>query len=114
MAVGFEQAAIPIERQQEFAALRGAIREVFAPALAAKFLGLLKKHRVMVRDFEQVLAKRLIESAHAGMKTSGQRAQALYESLAMSDQAQIREFYLQELEKVEPALRRKFSDLYRY
>jgi hypothetical protein len=110
--VAFRQAAIPIERQQEFQALRAAVEEVFASPLAGKFLGLLKSRGVPVRRFEQVLAEGLIERAHPGLG-SRKPAQALYDALPVSDKSQIREFYLQELEQVASELRRKYSNLYR-
>ncbi len=109
--MAFEQAAIPIERHQEFQALRGAIQEVFSPSRAEKFLRLLKGEDVPVRRFEEVLAKGLIERAHP--RFGGHTARDLYGALTVSDQAQLREFYLQELEKVPPELRKKFSGLYR-
>ena len=40
--------------------------------------------------------------------------QQLYESLPVSDQAQMREFYLSKLETVDQALRHKFKKLYQY
>jgi len=41
-------------------------------------------------------------------------SQQLYQSLTLSDQAQIREFYLSRLEGVAVALRHKFKKLYQY
>jgi hypothetical protein len=41
-------------------------------------------------------------------------AQTLYRVLTVSDQAQMREFYLIRVEEVDPGLRRKFQQLYRY
>jgi len=38
----------------------------------------------------------------------------LYEALPLSDQAQIREFYLSKVEEVDAALRTKFHKLYQY
>jgi hypothetical protein len=38
----------------------------------------------------------------------------LYQALTVSDQAQLREFYLSRIEEVAPALRTKFQQLYRY
>jgi hypothetical protein len=38
----------------------------------------------------------------------------LYKALTLSDQAQMREFYLSKLEGVEVALRHKFKKLYQY
>jgi len=41
-------------------------------------------------------------------------ARSLYESLTVPDQGQIRELYLLKIEEVDPALRARFSKLYRY
>jgi len=38
----------------------------------------------------------------------------LYQALPLSDQAQMREFYLSQLETVDIALRHKFKKLYQY
>jgi len=38
----------------------------------------------------------------------------LYQSLTMSDQALMREFYLSKIEEVDTALRHKFKKLYQY
>jgi len=40
--------------------------------------------------------------------------QQLYQSLPVSDQAQMREFYLSKLETVDPSLRHRFKKLYQY
>jgi hypothetical protein len=52
-----------------------------------------------------------VDSVLAG---SGRSAKQLYGALALSDQALIREFYLERIEKVEPGLREKFQKVYRY
>jgi hypothetical protein len=41
-------------------------------------------------------------------------ARQLYGSLTLSDQAQMREFYLSKLETLDNALRHKFKKLYQY
>ncbi len=41
-------------------------------------------------------------------------AAQLYQALPVSDQAQMREFYLSKLEGVDMALRHKFKKLYQY
>jgi hypothetical protein len=50
----------------------------------------------------------------AGPGESQIEARQLYESLPVSDQAQMREFYLSKLEGVDVALRHKFKKLYQY
>ena len=109
--MGFERAAIPVEKEKEFAELRGAIEKLFAPGRVEKFLAALKSKSVPVRDFETVLAKRVLESAAPDLK--GFRAQALYEALTVSDKGQMREFYLVQVEQVPGELRHKFHHVYR-
>jgi hypothetical protein len=45
---------------------------------------------------------------------SGKPAKALYESLTVSDQALMREFYLEQIEKVDAKVRQKYQKVYRY
>jgi hypothetical protein len=110
MTVGFEQATIKIEKQQEFGALQAAVEQVFLPQAAEKFLKQMDRNGVRVRDFDGVLAKKVLESLVAGKLDATQ----LYSSLSLSDQAQMRELYLSKLETVEIALRHKFKKLYQY
>ena len=110
MTVNFQQAAIKVEKQQEFAALQAAIEQAFLPEKAGQFLKQLDRKGIRVRDFDAVLAQRVLE----GFADAGLNAQQLYQSLPVSDQAQVREFYLSKLETVEQSLRHKFKKLYQY
>jgi hypothetical protein len=110
--MAFEQATIKIEKPQEFAALQTAIEEAFRPDKAERFLKWLDRKGIRVRDFDGVLAKRVLEEltrANAELNSL-----QLYQALTLSDQAQIREFYLSKLEAVDVALRHKFKKLYQY
>ena len=109
--MGFERAAIPVEREREFAELRGAIARVFAAGRVEKFLATLKSKGARIRDFETVLAKQILESVAPELKRLG--AQALYEALTLSDKGQMRELYLVQVEQVPAELRRKFHHVYR-
>ena len=107
----FEQAAIKVEKAQEFARLRAAVEHAFLPEKAERFLKQLDRKGIRVRDFDAVLAQRLLEGV---VGEAGLDARKLYESLTLSDQAQMREFYLSKLEGVDVALRHKFKTLYQY
>ncbi len=107
--MAFEQATIKVEKEQEFGALKAAVEQAFSPALAEKFLKQLDRKTVRVRDFPAVLTERALESVVEGLN-----AKQLYDALAVSDQAQIRELYLSKLESVEQSLRHKFKKLYQY
>src|SRR5579859_1730495 len=111
MTVSFEQAAIRVEKTQEFARLQKAVEQAFLPVKAEGFLKRMDRNGIRVRDFDAVLAQRLLEGV-AG--DSGLDARQLYQSLPVSDQAQMREFYLSKLEGVDIALRHKFKKLYQY
>ena len=109
--MSFQQAAIKVEKAQEFARLRAAVEQAFLPERAGKFLKQLDRKGIRVRDFDAVLAQRLLEGV---VGEAGLNAKQLYESLPVSDQAQMREFYLSKLEGVDVALRHKFKKLYQY
>ena len=108
--MAFEQAAITIEKAQEFAGLQAAIEQAFLPEKAEQFLKQLDRKGIRVRDVDAVLAQRVLES----FAEPGLNAQQLYQALTLSDQAQMREFYLSKLEGVDVVLRHKFKKLYQY
>ncbi|MFZ0860710.1 MAG: hypothetical protein WCA27_14145 [Candidatus Sulfotelmatobacter sp.] len=108
--MSFQQAAIKVEKAQEFARLQAAVEQVFLPERTEQFLKQLDRKEIRVRDFDAVLAQRLLES----VGDSELNARQLYESLPVSDQAQMREFYLSKLEGIDVALRHKFRKLYQY
>jgi len=108
----FEQAAIKIAKEKEFAELKGGLVRIFAPDRVQQFLKSLKGKGIRVRDFDLVLTSGVLERLDDGFASAGGRK--LYEVLPTSDQAQIREFYLSKIEEVDPSLRAKFQKLYRY
>jgi hypothetical protein len=108
--MAFEQAAIQVEKQREFADLKGAVEGAFHGKSVEQFLKLLDRKGIRVRDFEAVLAARALEEA----AKSEVKAWSLYQALTLSDQAQMREFYLSKLEEVDASLRHKFKKLYQY
>ena len=117
--MAFEQAAIKVEKQQEYGKLQGVIGKAFAPEKVEHFLKQLDRKGIRIRDFDGVLAARALEEV-AGGSISGTAADSklsawqLYQALPLSDQAQMREFYLSKLETVDTALRHKFKKLYQY
>src|SRR5574340_90190 len=101
-AMAFEQAAIKVEKEREFNALKSAIEQAFASGQVEKYLKKLDSRNVRVRDLVAVLAADALDVA-VGAKAG--TASSLYQALTISDQAQMREFYLSKLEEVEPGLR---------
>jgi hypothetical protein len=112
--VGFEQAVIKVEKEAQFAELKAAIERAFAPGTVEALLKRLDRVGIRVRDFDSVLERQVIERVDGTLKQSGTTARALYQGLTVSDQAQMREFYLSTLEAVDTALRHKFKKLYQY
>ncbi len=110
--MAFEQATIKIQSEPEYAKLQQAIEQAFQPEKTERFLKQLERNDVRVRDFDGVLASRALEDA-AGSQADLNATQ-LYQALPVSDQAQMREFYLSKLEGIEAALRHKFKKLYQY
>jgi hypothetical protein len=108
--MAFEQATIKVQSERQYAGLQAAIEQAFRPEKLERFLKQLDRKGIRIRDFDAVLAKRVLE----GFGEAGLNAQHLYEALALSDQALIREFYLSKLEAVDTALRHKFKKLYQY
>ncbi len=104
----FEQAAIKVEKTQEYARLQAAIEQAFAPGKVEQFLKQMDRKGIRIRDFDGLMAQRILDGDTA------QNAQQLYQSLTMSDQAMIREFYLSKLEEIDAPLRHKFKKLYQY
>ncbi|MGA2922897.1 MAG: hypothetical protein ABSE28_17440 [Candidatus Sulfotelmatobacter sp.] len=112
MRMGFEQATIKVQKDEEFAKLQAAVGQAFLPAKAERFLKRLSRKGIRIRDFDGVLVARALEDA-AGSQ-AGLSAWQLYQALPVSDQAQVREFYLSQLEGVDAALRHRFKKLYQY
>jgi len=108
--MSFEQATIKVEKAEQFAKLQAAVQQAFLPETVERFLKLLDRKTIRVRDFEAVLAGRVLED----VSKSDVKSWALYQALTVSDQAQMREFYLSKLEEVDTPLRHKFKKLYRY
>ena len=108
MTVAFEQAAIKVEKAQEFSRLQAAIEQAFTPAAVEQFLKRVDRKGIRIRDFEGVIAQRLLAGETA------QNTPQLYQALPLSDQALLREFYLSKIEEVDAALRRRFKKLYQY
>jgi hypothetical protein len=112
--VGFEQAVIKVENEAQFAELRAAIERAFSKENVEELLKRLNSRGIRIRNFEAVLKQQAIEYVDGTLKQSGKTAKGLYQELTVSDQGQMREFYLSKLEQVEDALRHKFHKIYQY
>ena len=108
MTVAFEQAAIKVEKAQEYSRLQAAVEQAFLPAKVEQFLRQMDRKGIRIRDFDGVIAQRVLDADKA------QNSQQLYQSLTLSDQALLREFYLSKIEEVDTALRHRFKKIYQY
>jgi len=109
--MAFEQATIEVVKGREFGELRAIIEQALAPDRVVKFLKVLDSRGLQVRNLDSILAAKVIDAVadkKAGISAS------LYSSLPVSDQAQLREFYLSRIEEVGSALRVKFRKVYQY
>jgi hypothetical protein len=107
----FEPGVIKVEKEREYGDLKTAIENSFAAERVARFLKALDRRGIRVRNLDAVFSADVIDTG-AGNKAG--TARSLHQSLPVSDQSQIREFYLSKVEEVEPALRAKFHKLYQY
>jgi hypothetical protein len=110
----FEQSGIKIEKEQEFQALKQSIERLLGSALIEKFFKRLEKKGIRIREWEKFLDRRVMEDVDATLKASGKSAKQLYDALTMTDQGQLREFYLTKIEEVSSEVRQKFRKLYSY
>ena len=106
--MAFEQATIKVVKEGEFGELRKVIEQVLAPDRVVEFLKALDSRRLQARNLDRILAEKVMDSV------GGVKAGELYGSLPVSDQAQLREFYLARIEEVDSALRTKFRKVYQY
>ena len=108
MAVSFERAPLQVEKPETFQQLKEAIERAVAVGRTEKFLKRMQSAGVRIRNFDQMLQKGILDDGRE------RRSQQLYGELPVPDQAQIREFYLSQIEEIAPELRHKFSKLYQY
>jgi hypothetical protein len=112
--MAFEQAIIKVEKEKEFGDLRAALERIFRPQQVEQFLKRVQGEGVRIRDWDKLVSQRVFERVDDVLAKSGTGAKALYQALTVSDQAQMREFYLSRLEEVEPALRTKYKKIFQY
>jgi hypothetical protein len=112
--MAFQQAPMQIQKVEEFDQLKSVIDRIFSQGALEKFYRKLQSRDVRVREFEKVLELRVFEELDSGLPRSGNSAKQFYSALPVSDQALIREFYLERIEQVDPKIREKFQKIYRY
>ena|SRR5882672_7859850 len=112
--MAYQQAQIAVTKTAEFEQLKSALERIFNSAVLDKFYSKLQSRSLAVREFEKILSLGLLESVDGTLAKSGTATRRLYESLTVSDQALMREFYLERIEKVETKVRQKYQKIYQY
>jgi hypothetical protein len=100
----FEQAILPVQDKERVGEIIAIFERVFAVGNVATFLRKVQSSRLRVRDFEGILSRGLL-----GAGTS-----SLYGALGDSDRGQVRERYLELVERVALEHRAKFLKVYAY
>jgi hypothetical protein len=112
--MAYQQAQIAVAKTEEFEQLKSALERILDPAAVEKFYRKLQSRSTNVRELEKIVGAGILEALDSALAKSGKTARQLYESLALSDQALMREFYLERIEKVDMKVREKYRKVYRY
>jgi len=112
--MAYQQAQIAVTKTEDFEQLKSALERIFSSAAVEKLYSKLQSRTVYVREFEKILDLGILESVDSALAKSGKPAKTLYKSLTVSDQALMREFYLEQIENVDPKVRQKYQKVYRY
>jgi hypothetical protein len=112
--MAYQQAQITVTKTEDFEQLKSALERILGSAAVEKFYSKLQSRSVYVREFEKIAGLGLLEAVDSALAKSGKTARQLYESLTLSDQALMREFYLERIEKVDAKVRQKYQKIYRY
>jgi hypothetical protein len=112
--MAYQQAQIPVQKAEQFEQLRSALSRIFASRALEGFYKRLQSRNVGAREFEKIVGLGIVEEVDSAFAGRGKTANQIYRSLPVSDQALMREFYLERLEKVDPKLRLKYQKVYRY
>ncbi len=71
---GYEQPPLPIQAVQAYEVLRSALERLLAPSAADRMLRKLENRGLKARDFEQVLAAKVLEQLDERLAGSGKTA----------------------------------------
>ncbi len=112
--MSFQQAQIPVQKTEDFEHLKAAVERVFGSTALGELYRRLESKDMRAREFEKIVSSGLLELVDSTLARSGRTAKERFESLTVSDQALIREYYLERIEQVDPKVRQKFNKVYRY
>ncbi len=112
--MAYQQAQIAVAKTEEFEQLKSALERILDSSAVEKFFSKLQGRSLNVRQFEKILDAGALEAVDGPLAKSAKTAKQLYGSLTLSDQALMREFYLERIEAVDAKLREKYRKVYRY
>ena len=112
--MAYQQAQIAVTKTEDFEQLKSALERVLSSSTVEKFYAKLQSRTVYVREVEKIVGSGILEALDSMLAKSGKTARQMYESLTLSDQALMREFYLERIEKVDVKVREKYRKVYRY
>jgi hypothetical protein len=112
--MAYQQALIAVTKAAEFEQLKTVLERILGSATVEKFYARLQSRTVYVREFEKIVGLGILESVESALAKSGTTASQLYGSLTVSDQALMREFYLERIEQVDAKVRQKYQKIYQY
>jgi len=112
--MAYQQAQIAVAKTEEFEQLKSALERILDSSAVEKFFSKLQGRSLNVRQFEKILDAGALEAVDDTLAKSAKTAKQLYGSLTLSDQALMREFYLERIEAVDAKLREKYRKVYRY
>ena len=107
--MGFEQAAITVEKQETFAALKARVEDALAPQGIDAFMKGVSSAGFPIRAWEKLLFSGLLDKQGSNLT-----AKQMYADLSDSDKGLMREFFLTRIEQVPDVVREKYSRVYRY
>src|SRR4029077_13204893 len=112
--MAYQQAQNAGTKTGEVGQVECAVEGVLGSGAVEKFYAKLQSRTVYVREVEKIIGSGILEALDSTLAKSGKTARQMYESLALSDQALMREFYLERIEKVDVKVREKYRKVYRY
>ena len=100
----FEQAAIAVQNEKDYAEFHKLIDAAFDSREIEVFHDRVTRSKLRVRDFEAILNRGFL----------GKQAVEIYKALSVSDRALTRERYLKLVEAVPLELRQRYFKIYAY
>ena len=113
--MAYQQAQIAVTKAEDFEQLKSALKQMVDSATIEKFYSKLQSRTVYVREFEKIVGLGLWKPVDSTLAKWGRIwPGSCMKRSRVSDQALMREFYLEQIEKVDAKVRQKYQKIYRY